>query len=84
MIIPVRCFTCGRVLADKWEYYQAEYKKRQGSAKRILTLDDLPSVSDKGTGFDSVLMGDVLDKLDLTRACCRRHFLGHVDLIEDL
>jgi DNA-directed RNA polymerase subunit N len=24
MMIPVRCFTCGAVIADKWE----EYKKR--------------------------------------------------------
>ncbi|MHA2255894.1 MAG: DNA-directed RNA polymerase subunit N, partial [Candidatus Heimdallarchaeaceae archaeon] len=24
MIIPVRCFTCGSLIADKWD----EYKKR--------------------------------------------------------
>jgi DNA-directed RNA polymerase subunit N (RpoN/RPB10) len=23
MIIPVRCFTCGKVVADKWEPYKA-------------------------------------------------------------
>lgn len=22
MIIPVRCFTCGKVLADKWQFYE--------------------------------------------------------------
>ena len=22
MIIPVKCFTCGKVLADKYQYYQ--------------------------------------------------------------
>ena len=27
MIIPVKCFTCGTVLADKYRYYQAEVKK---------------------------------------------------------
>ncbi|CAH8452589.1 unnamed protein product [Schistosoma turkestanicum] len=29
MIIPIRCFTCGKVVGDKWESYigllQAEY-----------------------------------------------------------
>lgn len=27
-------------------------------------------------------VGDVLDELGLTRICCRRHFLTHVDLID--
>ena len=22
MIIPVKCFTCGKVLADKWNYFK--------------------------------------------------------------
>ena len=24
MIIPVKCFTCGKVLADKYNYYQSK------------------------------------------------------------
>lgn len=32
MIIPVRCFTCGKVLANKWNDYQTmlenEYSER--------------------------------------------------------
>ena len=27
MIIPVKCFTCGKVLGDKYLYYLAEVKK---------------------------------------------------------
>ena len=27
MIIPVKCFTCGMVLADKYRYYQGEVRK---------------------------------------------------------
>ena len=27
MIIPVRCFTCGKVLADKYEFYKREVGK---------------------------------------------------------
>eukprot|EP00037_Helgoeca_nana_P002140 m.32050 g.32050 ORF g.32050 m.32050 type:complete len:68 (+) comp12388_c0_seq1:42-245(+) len=32
MIIPVRCFTCGKVIGNKWEQYmkflEAEYSER--------------------------------------------------------
>ena len=27
MIIPVKCFTCGKVLGDKYNYYLAEVRK---------------------------------------------------------
>ena len=27
MIIPVKCFTCGNVLADKYRYYQQEIRR---------------------------------------------------------
>ena len=27
MIIPVKCFTCGKLLADKYLYYQSEVRK---------------------------------------------------------
>lgn len=59
MIIPVRCFTCGKVIGNKWDTYldllQAEYTE-----------------------------GEALDALQLTRYCCRRMLMTHVDLIEKL
>ncbi len=27
MIIPVKCFTCGKVLANKYRYYEREVRK---------------------------------------------------------
>ncbi len=27
MIIPIKCFTCGTVLANKYRYYQDEVRK---------------------------------------------------------
>ena len=27
MIIPVKCFTCGKVLADKYRYYISEVRR---------------------------------------------------------
>lgn len=41
MIIPVRCFTCGKVIGDKWDAYlelvQADYK--ESVAMDALKLD---------------------------------------------
>ena len=27
MIIPIKCFTCGKVIADKYRYYLEEVRK---------------------------------------------------------
>ena len=29
MIIPVRCFTCGKILGDKWNYYVQKTEKME-------------------------------------------------------
>lgn len=83
MIIPVRCFTCHHVLADKWLYYErrvAELKavkdKGRVENKDIRIAEDNPL-----RYFDQHVQKDVLDELELTRACCRRHMLTHVDIL---
>jgi len=76
MLIPVKCFTCGKVIADKYLFYQAEVIKRRAEAginpDKINYLDD-----DK---IDKTIEGDVLDMLKLTNICCRRHMLTHVNI----
>jgi len=58
MIIPVRCFTCGRVVGSAYAEYQAALQKgKDGKA--------------------------ALDATGLTRFCCRRMVLSHVDLIKE-
>lgn len=61
MIIPVRCFTCGKVIGNLWERYQ-----------------------ELVTGPNAIPCGEALDKLGLTRYCCRRMLMTHVDLIDHL
>jgi DNA-directed RNA polymerase subunit N (RpoN/RPB10) len=29
MIIPIKCFTCGNILADKYRYYQTQVRQRK-------------------------------------------------------
>ena len=76
MIIPVKCFTCGTVLADKYRYYQMEVRKKK------LDKDQNPDeviylVKDE---VEKTPEGEVLDLLNLHKYCCRRHMLTHVDL----
>lgn len=38
MIIPVRCFTCGKVIADKWEAFNERVGKGENPAKVLDSL----------------------------------------------
>ena len=38
MLIPVRCFTCGKVVADKWEEFANKVKAGKNPGK---VLDEL-------------------------------------------
>lgn len=59
MIIPIRCFTCGKLIADKWEKYEQLVKE--------------------GKSAD-----EIFNELGITRFCCKRMFISHVNLIDDL
>jgi len=76
MIIPVKCFTCGKVLGNKYRYYLKEVQKRKIS-KSMDTEKVLYLTSDF---IDKTPEGEVMDELKLTKYCCRRHVLTHVDI----
>lgn len=76
MIIPVKCFTCGKVLGNKYRYYLKEVQKR-----KISKSMDNEKVLYLTTDFiDKTPEGEVMDELKLTKYCCRRHMLTHVDI----
>ena len=43
MIIPIKCFTCGQVLADKYRYYldEDDVLIADKNITDIITIDDL-------------------------------------------
>lgn len=86
MIIPVRCFTCGKVLADKWNAYQERCLaiETQEAEREAGNSDAEPSDKTKkhSKNFENAYRGKVMDDLRITRICCRRHMLGHVDCID--
>jgi len=76
MIIPIRCMSCGFIIADKWAYYKEELKKRRGGAEDRYYMD--------GTQIPRTIELELMTKLGFKRPCCRKHFLTHVDLMEKI
>lgn len=58
-MIPVRCFTCGKVIGDKWEEFKEKVSKGENTGK-------------------------VLDELGIKRYCCRRIFISHVEVLDEI
>lgn len=76
MIIPVKCFTCGMVLADKYRFYTEEVRKRK--LAKSMDVDKVLYLTKEF--HDKTPEGEILDELNMTKMCCRRHFLTHVDI----
>ena len=100
MIIPVRCFSCGKVRAPLYSIPKATATDQEihqviGDLweRYLKLLDD--GISD---GYNSLLANfalrkrltachhcrDAMDQLGCKRYCCRRMLMTHVDLIEKL
>lgn len=76
MIIPVKCFTCGNVLADKYRFYQDEVRKIK--IQKGVDVEKVVYLTKER--IEKTAEGTVLDNLGLTNVCCRRHMLTHVDI----
>ena len=59
MIIPVRCWSCGKVIAHAYADYRKAVESGEDSHK-------------------------AMDDAGLERYCCRRMFVGHIDLIDEV
>tara|TARA_Y100000748_G_scaffold282924_1_gene263630 strand:+ start:6637 stop:6888 length:252 start_codon:yes stop_codon:yes gene_type:complete len=83
MIIPVRCFTCGSVISDKWITYQKlTDKHRTDTSQHDIELLDTDSLATPENNTTAEYRA--LQDLEITRLCCRRHFLCCVDMIDTI
>ena len=80
MIIPVRCFTCGKVIGDKWTKYQ----ELVNSEQREPTVLDITYIKEKTEEHQETPEAKAFNLLGIDRYCCRRHFLGQVDLLQEI
>lgn len=72
MIIPIRCFTCGKVMADISDYYEKEKNK----------LEETNDVDSAYKNFEKIHTGKILDSLGLKRYCCRRNLIANIDMMD--
>ena len=82
MIIPVKCFSCGRVLADKYRLYCELVR-----SSKLARSSDLKEDSDidrqiylTSENIEKTPEAEVLDMLGLDSKCCRIVMLTHVDI----
>ena len=59
MLIPVRCWSCGKVVAQLYDQFKNAVDTGEDPQK-------------------------VLDNLGLERYCCRRMYVGHIELIDEI
>jgi DNA-directed RNA polymerase subunit N (RpoN/RPB10) len=81
MIIPIKCFTCGTVIANRYQIYCDEVRLRKLQSvkyKNDMDRNRVEYFTQENT--DKTIEGNVLDELGLTKMCCRRHMLTHVDI----
>lgn len=81
MIIPIKCFTCGTVIANRYQIYCDEVRLRKMQSAKYKNYTDKNRVeyfTQENT--NKTIEGEVMDELGLTKLCCRRHLLSHVDI----
>jgi DNA-directed RNA polymerase subunit N (RpoN/RPB10) len=82
MIIPIKCFTCGMVLADKYRYYTEAVRMKKMAQRSSSTEVDFNKIVYLTKEFnEKTPEGEIMDQLGLNKMCCRRHMLTHVDII---
>jgi DNA-directed RNA polymerase subunit N (RpoN/RPB10) len=76
-IFPVRCMNCGKVIGDKWLFYQNQIEKARLEKQEVQVYFD-------GTRIPDTAEKRILDAMGIERLCCRKHFLTHIDLIHQI
>ena len=80
MIIPVRCFTCNKVIAHLWEEYQQKIQEQY--LKDDVANNQKARFIDINDNKNKTVEGKILDNMNLHKYCCRRMLLSHVDMTE--
>ena len=68
MIIPIRCFSCNRVIASDFRKFQKRINEIR-EKRREPTPEEI---------------SNIMDDLGLEKYCCRRMILSHIELIDEI
>ncbi len=81
MIVPIRCFNCGKVLADIWNTYLEKLQEKNNieTAKKEEQYLEI----NKNKNIQTV-ENEILNELGITKPCCRTVMLSTVDLTDKI
>ncbi len=83
MIVPIRCFECGKVLAHLWETYVKRVDELKIDEPTI-PFSRVREITEMVNAQNKTPEAVVLDELGIHRYCCRAIMLGTVDLTEKI
>lgn len=72
MIIPVRCFTCNKIISSVQPKYEFLMEKKKKENPDITEQEDI----EKNL--------EIFTKIGIERYCCKRHLISHVDIIDKI
>ena len=81
MIIPVRCYTCSKLLADKYEYYESELLRKKLAMN---TTEDPLIININATDIKKTIAGEIMDELGIIRICCRKVMMTSINIIDEI
>jgi DNA-directed RNA polymerase subunit N len=82
MIIPVRCYTCNKLLADKYEYYERELLRKKLAMGN--NEEDPLIININAADVKKTIAGEIMDELGLIRMCCRKVMLTSINIIDEI
>ena len=94
MIIPVKCYTCGKILANKYVYFQNELDKKKKELKKTsvnnitnkmsnMNIDPL-FIDINAPVIKKTIAGEIMDDLGLIRICCRKVMLTSINIVDEI
>ena len=92
MLIPVKCYSCGKVLANKYVYFQnqLEIKKKELKQNSVNNINDNNDNNDplfiniNATVVKKTIAGEIMDDLGLIRICCRKTLLTSINIVDEI
>ena len=82
MIIPIRCYTCGKLLSNKEKTYKDIVNRKKMALKIDINDESILNINDKD--IKKTPEGEALDEIGLTRYCCRKIIMTNVELINEI
>jgi len=78
MIIPIKCCTCGMLIADIYRHYKEKVLAKKTENLNKSDLENTEYFTLQNT--EKSIEGNILDELGIRRQCCRTAMLTHVDI----